>query len=102
MFVPAFERLVALVRGRVRLPANWELLHSDEQKDFKRGRFAVGDTLLDAASARPAAVSSGGRATRQRTHPPAKLLVSQGCTQCSVYAVAHCMPDIPVVPAVSL
>jgi len=56
VFVPAFERLVTLVRGRVRLPDDWDLLHSDEQKDFKRGRFAVGDTLLDAASARPAAV----------------------------------------------
>ena len=51
MFVPAFERMVALVRGRVRLPDNWDALHSDEQKDFKRNRFAVGDTLLDAASA---------------------------------------------------
>lgn len=50
VFVPAFERMVALVRGRVRLPDNWDALHSDEQKDFKRNRFAVGDTLLDAAS----------------------------------------------------
>ena len=58
MFVPAFERMVALVRGRVRLPDNWDALHSDEQKDFKRNRFAVGDTLLDAASA-PSAVRSG-------------------------------------------
>ena len=51
VFVPAFERMVALVRGHVRLPDNWDALHSDEQKEFKRNRFAVGDTLLDAASA---------------------------------------------------
>lgn len=50
MFLPAFERLIALLRGRVRLPDNWDTLHSDEQKEFKRARFGVGDTLLDAAS----------------------------------------------------
>jgi len=92
VFVPAFERLVTLVRGRVRLPDDWDLLHSDEQKDFKRGRFAVGDTLLDAASARPAAAQPA--AARRGSADAARARgLPACCMQCCTRALAHCSPS---------
>ncbi|KAK9830032.1 hypothetical protein WJX72_009312 [[Myrmecia] bisecta] len=50
LFVPTFEKLVALIRGRVRFPDNYDKWHHDEKADFKRSRYAVGDTLQDAAA----------------------------------------------------
>jgi len=49
MFVPAFETLVGHIRGRVRYPDNFTSLGKEEQKELKRNRYAVGDTLEDAA-----------------------------------------------------
>jgi len=48
-FAPAFERLVALIRGRVRFPENYELWGRNERSDFKAGRHDVGDTLVESA-----------------------------------------------------
>lgn len=50
-FLQAFEQLVNVVRGRVRYPDDFESWHRDDQDEFKRSRFAIGDTLLDAAGA---------------------------------------------------
>lgn len=47
----AFEQLVAVVRGRVRYPEDFDTWHRDDQDEFKRSRYAIGDTLLDAAGA---------------------------------------------------
>ena len=49
IFVPAFEHLVGIIRGRVRYPDDYDQWHRDERSDFKRHRVAIGDTLLDAA-----------------------------------------------------
>lgn len=38
VFAPVFERLVGLVRGRVRFPDSYDSWHRDEQADFKRAR----------------------------------------------------------------
>lgn len=51
LFMPAFEQLVELIRGRVRFPDDFGNWHRDERADFRRVRVAVGDTLLDAACA---------------------------------------------------
>uniref|UniRef100_A0A1D2AEU2 Importin N-terminal domain-containing protein n=1 Tax=Auxenochlorella protothecoides TaxID=3075 RepID=A0A1D2AEU2_AUXPR len=50
VFAPVFERLVGMVRGRVRFPDLFDSWHRDEQADFKRARVGVGDTLIDAAT----------------------------------------------------
>ena len=52
-FYPPYTRLVSLIRGRVRYPNDYDSLHPDEQAEFKRARYAVGDTLLDAAGKAP-------------------------------------------------
>lgn len=49
-FSPAFRRLVELIRGRVRFPDDYDSWHTDEKGEFRRGRVAVGDTLIDAAA----------------------------------------------------
>lgn len=38
VFAPVFERLVGMVRGRVRFPDLFDSWHRDEQADFKRAR----------------------------------------------------------------
>lgn len=48
-FLQGFEQLVGVVRGRVRYPDDFDSWHRDDQDEFKRSRFAIGDTLLDAA-----------------------------------------------------
>ena len=50
IFSPTFQRLITLIRGRMRYPDDFDTWHRDERSDFKRGRVAVGDTLLDAAA----------------------------------------------------
>jgi transportin-3 len=50
-FRPAFERLVTVVRGRVRYPDDFDSWRRDARADFRRGRVAVGDVLVDAAAA---------------------------------------------------
>lgn len=44
LFTPTLERLVALIRGRVRFSENFDAWHRDERQDFKRARcaFALG------------------------------------------------------------
>jgi len=49
VFVPAFERLVGHIRGRVRYPENPESMRREERQDFRRSRNAIADTLEDAA-----------------------------------------------------
>ena len=49
VFTPAFEQLVARLRGRVRYPAAWDAWEEDDRDDFRRARQDVGDALLDAA-----------------------------------------------------
>lgn len=49
LFTPTLERLVALIRGRVRFPDGFDGWHRDERQEFKRARMAVGDTLIDCA-----------------------------------------------------
>ena len=51
-FYPAYTKLVSLIRGRVRFPEQYDTLHEDEKRDFKAARYAVADTLLDAAGRR--------------------------------------------------
>ena len=38
LFTPTLERLVALIRGRVRFPEAFDGWHRDERQDFKRAR----------------------------------------------------------------
>jgi transportin-3 len=49
VFTPSYERLVALIRGRVKFPPDFDSWHREEKQDFKRGRVDIGDTLCDAA-----------------------------------------------------
>lgn len=53
VFTPAFEQLVARLRGRVRFPADWDSWEQDDRDDFKHARQDVSDALLDAAGASP-------------------------------------------------
>lgn len=39
--------------ARVRYSDDYDSIHSDEQEDFDRWRYDVGDTLLDVARASP-------------------------------------------------
>lgn len=50
IFRPYFERLVISLRTRVRYPDDFDEWHRDERIDFKNGRVAIGDTLLDATA----------------------------------------------------
>ena len=38
-----------VIRGRVRYPHDFDSLHRDDQDEFRRSRYAIGDTLLDAS-----------------------------------------------------
>lgn len=49
-FCPAYLRLVMLIQGRVRYPPNFDSMHEDERRDFKASRYAIADSILDAAS----------------------------------------------------
>lgn len=49
VFQPAFERLVALMSGRVRYPEDWDSWEEDDRDDFKHARQDVAETLVDAA-----------------------------------------------------
>ncbi|CAG9460545.1 unnamed protein product [Pedinophyceae sp. YPF-701] len=49
-FVPAFEQLVRLIQGRVKYPPEYEAWTRQERHEFKRARYAVADTLEDAAN----------------------------------------------------
>ncbi|EFN54933.1 hypothetical protein CHLNCDRAFT_134668 [Chlorella variabilis] len=68
LFTPTLERLVALIRGRVRFHENFDSWHRDERSDFKRARVAVGDTLIDCAS-----VLGGGRMLQLLVEPLLEL-----------------------------
>ncbi|KAI3438282.1 hypothetical protein D9Q98_000717 [Chlorella vulgaris] len=68
LFTPTLERLVALIRGRVRFHENFDSWHRDERSDFKRARVAVGDTLIDCAS-----VLGGGRMLQLLVEPLLQL-----------------------------
>ncbi|GFR52886.1 hypothetical protein Agub_g15518, partial [Astrephomene gubernaculifera] len=49
-FLPAFERLVQLIRGRVREPESYPTWSKDEKHEFRAARDEVGDTLDDSAA----------------------------------------------------
>ena len=44
LFTPTLERLVALIRGRVRFHENFDSWHRDERSDFKRARWGADGT----------------------------------------------------------
>jgi transportin-3 len=68
VFIPTFQRLITLIRGRVRFPNDFSTWHRDEKADFKRARVAVGDTLMDAA-----AVLGGAETLRLLVEPLMEL-----------------------------
>lgn len=45
LFSGPFERLVALIRGRVRYADDYDTWHRDERADFKRARYTIGELL---------------------------------------------------------
>lgn len=49
MFKPAFRHLVSLIQERVKYPAEFDKWQKDDRADFKDMRYAVADTLCDAA-----------------------------------------------------
>ena len=49
LFKPAFRHLVSLIQERVKYPAGFEKWQKDDRADFKDMRYAVADTLCDAA-----------------------------------------------------
>jgi transportin-3 len=75
IFAPHLERLVVLLRTRVRFPDDFDTWHRDERLDFKHARLAVGDTLLDVA-----AVLGGETIMRLLVEPLLELstMVAQG------------------------
>ncbi|KAK3235077.1 hypothetical protein CYMTET_54701, partial [Cymbomonas tetramitiformis] len=48
-FTPAFQRLIQSIQHRVRFPEGFDTWPRHEKADFKRNRYSVADTLLDAA-----------------------------------------------------
>ncbi|KAL4538826.1 hypothetical protein Ndes2526B_g02895 [Nannochloris sp. 'desiccata'] len=68
VFIPTFQRLVTLIRGRVKFPNDFSTWNRDERADFKRARVAVGDTLMDAA-----AVLGGAETLRLLVEPLMEL-----------------------------
>ncbi|CAL8471497.1 g11039 [Coccomyxa elongata] len=68
VFTPAFEQLVARLRGRVRFPADWDSWEQDDRDDFKHARQEVSDALLDAAG-----VLGGERTLQLLTEPLAAV-----------------------------
>ncbi|KXZ44767.1 hypothetical protein GPECTOR_62g882 [Gonium pectorale] len=71
-FLPAFERLVQLIRGRVREPESYPSWSKDEKHEFRSSRDEVGDTLDDAA-----AVLGFGRCLSLLVEPLAALQQQQ-------------------------
>ncbi|XP_031105529.1 transportin MOS14 [Ipomoea triloba] len=49
VFRSSYESLVSLVTFRVQYPQDYSDLSREDQKDFKQTRYAVADTLIDAA-----------------------------------------------------
>uniref|UniRef100_A0A7S0WIF6 Importin N-terminal domain-containing protein n=1 Tax=Chlamydomonas leiostraca TaxID=1034604 RepID=A0A7S0WIF6_9CHLO len=49
-FAPAFERLVALIRGSVRYPAHQHTWGKEAHAEFRKQRYEVADSLEDCAS----------------------------------------------------
>lgn len=50
LFAPAFARLVQSIQHRVRYPQGFKNWRKDERADFRRARYAVADTLVEAAA----------------------------------------------------
>lgn len=115
-FHPAFTRLVALIRGRVRYPDNYDSLHKDEKREFKNSRYMIADTIVDAAREplskgspvnRPkiALCSSGLPACQQQEEGtlPTKDRPSQRTYQDGEFRIGQCIifwkPTDPVKPA---
>eukprot|EP00240_Pyramimonas_obovata_P002590 CAMPEP_0118943288 /NCGR_PEP_ID=MMETSP1169-20130426/38014_1 /TAXON_ID=36882 /ORGANISM="Pyramimonas obovata, Strain CCMP722" /LENGTH=723 /DNA_ID=CAMNT_0006888509 /DNA_START=206 /DNA_END=2373 /DNA_ORIENTATION=- len=48
-FKPAFVRLIQSIQGRVRYPDGFDHWRKDQKAEFKRARYMVADTLMDAA-----------------------------------------------------
>ena len=49
MFAPAFSKLVSLIGRRVQYPDDFKNWRKDQKADFRKARYSVADTLLDAA-----------------------------------------------------
>ncbi|GLC47401.1 hypothetical protein PLESTB_001959900 [Pleodorina starrii] len=74
-FLPAFERLVQLIRGRVREPESYGSWSKDEKHEFRSAREEVGDTLEDSA-----AVLGFGRCLSLLVEPLAALGLGDAAT----------------------
>ncbi len=76
MFRPAFRQLVSLIQERVKYPTGYEKWPKEDKADFKDMRYAVADTLCDAAR-----------------EPPVRSMLKQMCSllpQCFLGALYHC------------
>ena len=52
-FTPAYKQLVTMVVQHVRYPADYRNWHKDELQEFKHNRYAISETLEDAAGQLP-------------------------------------------------
>ena len=48
-FTPAYERLVTVVVHNVQYPSDYHEWHRDELQEFRHNRYAISETLEDAA-----------------------------------------------------
>lgn len=48
-FTPAYERLVTVVVHNVQYPSDYHDWHRDELQEFRHNRYAISETLEDAA-----------------------------------------------------
>jgi len=69
LFRPAYVHLIQNIMGRLRYPDGFEHWHREERQDFKRMRYAVADTLTEAA-----AVVGGAQALQIIAAPLQELL----------------------------
>ena len=87
LYMPAFEQLVLIMRGRVRYPSDYDQWHRDERSDFKRHRMAIGDTLLDAACEPLQTLFTHRPATDSRRSPEMMKHGSPPCTHCLTHSL---------------
>lgn len=87
IFTPILERLVALIRGRVRFPDAFDSWHRDERQEFKRARIAVGDTLIDCAM-----VLGGARMLQLLVEPLLALSAKQAAAATAAAAAGQAPP----------
>jgi hypothetical protein len=52
-FTPAYQRLVTVVVHNVQYPSNYHEWHRDDLQEFRHNRYAISETLEDAAGKPP-------------------------------------------------